>query len=193
MLKDKAHSYLTTQPATCMVPSLSSSFNLGARSPLRTALRSLREKRWRSSVRWPGRLSNWSSTLRDTHADTHGDVCICRKYTFCTQRFWNYCETKKRARATSYSLAKRQVLKRFFMWNSCTLKTWEINLVTLTYTERNTQTYTLIHVGRNRNARFSFQLQHLCCLSVQYSVSLPAKWGGQASNLFQFYLSAKRY
>lgn len=57
-------SCLTTQPATCMVPSLSSSFNRGASSPLRTAVRSLSEKRWRSSVRWPGTLSNWSRTLR---------------------------------------------------------------------------------------------------------------------------------
>lgn len=57
-------SCLTTQPATCMVPSFRSSFKRGASSPLRTAVRSLSEKRWRSSVRWPGTPSNWSRTLR---------------------------------------------------------------------------------------------------------------------------------
>lgn len=54
---------LTTQLPTCTVPSLSSSFILGASSPLRTAVKSLREKSWRSSVRWPGSVSNRSSTL----------------------------------------------------------------------------------------------------------------------------------
>ena len=132
-----------------MVPSLSSSFIRGARSPLRTAVRSLREKRWRSSVRWPGRLSNWSSTLSDTHTHTHthtvDGVLLSLKI---LKWLWNSNVYEQ----TSYSLAKRQVLKRFFMWKSRTLKTWNNNMEKTSncYFKRSlTDAHSLIHDGRN--------------------------------------------
>lgn len=57
---------LTMHLSTCAAPALVSSASRGPSSPFLVAVRSLREYRWRSSVRWPGTMSKESKSLQES-------------------------------------------------------------------------------------------------------------------------------
>lgn len=159
-----------------MVPSLSSSFIRGARSPLRTAVRSLREKRWRSSVRWPGRVSNRSSTLRGHIKRYTGDAIF-----LCTKVFEIIVKLKGIKRQADVLLfSKATGLKEIFHVKQLHPQNLNNNM------EKTLSCYFNIHRQKYTAVQFNTwwkeqegQVQFLIIFKCLYSVSLPVDWGWQ--------------
>lgn len=136
---------LTTQLPTCTVPSLSSSFILGASSPLRIAVKSLREKSWRSSVRWPGSVSNRSSTLwikKKNKSIAIAKIQVSERI----HDFWIIRRAKDTRRDLTLSQNGRS-WRGFSCGTVAPVKPWQ--------NTKQTQLCSLKHVAKNRRTSFT--------------------------------------